>query len=283
MLFIILAILSSSAISLILKFSESRGFNRNTVTTSNYVSAFSISMILSLSSSGSGSIEGLRYVLYLGLFTGVMYYLGFIFIQKSIKENGVGITGAISKTGIILPVILSMIFWKEIPNILQSTGVVISISAILLINLDTKDIRSFNGLKLTLILLFLISGTAEFTTKIFEKYFEMQYKPAYMFVIFFTAFLISLTFTIKSVSQGNKIKVKEIATGLSAGIPNMAATYFLIESLKHYKASVAFPIYSSGTILLINVGGYFIFGEKLGKKDLAAVAMIIIAIVMMNM
>jgi uncharacterized membrane protein len=224
MLFIILAILSSSAISLILKFSESRGFNRNTVTTSNYVSAFSISMILSLSSSGSGSIEGLRYVLYLGLFTGVMYYLGFIFIQKSIKENGVGITGAISKTGIILPVILSMIFWKEIPNILQSTGVVISISAILLINLDTKDIRSFNGLKLTLILLFLISGTAEFTTKIFEKYFEMQYKPAYMFVIFFTAFLISLTFTIKSVSQGNKIKVKEIATGLSAGIPNMAAT-----------------------------------------------------------
>ncbi|HQO10642.1 MAG TPA: EamA family transporter [Clostridiales bacterium] len=283
MQYIILAILSSSAISLILKFSESRGYNRNTVTTSNYVSAFTVSIILSLSSSGTVFISGLNEVLYLGLFTGVMYYLGFIFIQKSIKENGVGITGAISKTGIILPVILSMIFWKEIPSVLQGTGVVISLTAIFILNLDASDLKSFKGLKITLLLLFLISGTAEFTTKIFEKYFEMQYKPLYMSVIFFTAFLISLTFTIRSVRHGNKISVKEIATGLSAGIPNMAATYFLIESLKYYKASVAFPIYSSGTILIINLGGYFIFGEKLSKKDMTAVVMIIIAIVMMNM
>lgn len=283
MLYLFLAILSSASIAMILKFSENRDLNRYAVTSANYISAFTISLLLSLKNIDLENTEGLSKVFGLGMFAGVLYFLGFIFIQKSIKENGVGITGAVSKIGIILPVVLSMIFWKEIPNCLQSAGVIISISAIILINLNPDDIKSMKSFNKTIIFLFIIAGSAEFTTKIFEKYCMPDFKPIYLFTIFFTAFLISAYFTYTAWGKKIMITKTDVVTGLFVGIPNMLTSFFLIESFRYYKASVAFPIYSSGTIFLINLGGIVLFKEKLIRKNAFAVVMIIVAIVMMNL
>ncbi len=283
LLYLFLAILSSASIAMILKFSESRNLNRYAVTSANYVSAFTISLIFSIRDMKPGILSGITDVFGLGMFAGVLYFLGFIFIQKSIRENGVGITGAVSKIGIILPVILSMVMWKEIPNLKQSVGVVVSIFAIILINIDPKDIMSLKSLNRTIVFLFLIAGTAEFTTKLFEKFCVINYKPLYLFIIFFTAFWISIYFTYTAWKKGKIITRTDIVTGLFVGIPNMLTSFFLIESFRYYKASVAFPIYSSGTIVLVNLGGIFLFKEELIRKNALAVVMIIAAIVMMNL
>ncbi|MDY0016986.1 MAG: EamA family transporter [Candidatus Delongbacteria bacterium] len=282
MIYLFLAIISSASIAVILKFSENRNLNRYAVTSANYVAAFTISLLMNF---GVGKIQGesnLNGVMGLGAFAGLLYFLGFIFIQKSIKENGVGITGAVSKIGIILPVVLSMILWKEIPTSFQTAGIVLSIMAIVIINIDPREIKSFKNFNATIILLFFIAGSAEFTTKLFEKYFASGYKPLYLFVIFFTAFWISVYFTYSSWKKGKKITKTDIVTGLIVGVPNMFASFFLIESFRYYKASVAFPIYSSGTILLINVAGLLIFKEKLSRKNTFAIFMIVAAIVLMN-
>jgi len=282
MIYLFLAVISSASIAIILKFSENRNLNRYAVTSANYVAAFTISLLMNF---GVGKIQGessLNGVVGLGAFAGLLYFLGFIFIQKSIKENGVGITGAVSKIGIILPVVLSMILWKEIPTSFQTAGIVLSILAIVIINVSEKDIKSFKNFNATIILLFLIAGSAEFTTKLFEKYFSSGYKPLFLFIIFFTAFWISVYFTYSSWKRGKKITKTDVVTGLIVGIPNMFASFFLIESFRYYKASVAFPIYSSGTILLINVAGLLIFKEKLSRKNAFAIFMIIAAIVLMN-
>jgi len=276
------AIVSSTMIAMILKFSENKNLNRYAVTSANYVAAFSISLLMNAGKCTIYSGNGLINVLGLGVFAGILYFLGFIFIQRSIKENGVGITGAVSKIGIILPVVLSMILWKEIPNYFQAIGIIISISAIILINMSFDDIRSLKNFNRTVIFLFIIAGIAEFTTKLFERFCFMEYKTLYLFIIFFTAFLISSYFTFRDFKSGKKITKTDIVTGLLVGIPNMFASYFLIESFKHYKASVAFPIYSSGAIFLISLGGIVIFKEKPKRKDIIAIVMIIAAIVMMN-
>jgi multidrug transporter EmrE-like cation transporter len=283
MIYLFLAILSSASIAMILKFSENKNLNRYAVTSANYVAAFTVSLLMNFGTGGDEARDGFENVLGLGIFAGVLYFLGFIYIQKSIKQNGVGVTGAVSKIGIILPVVLSMLIWKEIPGTAQTIGVIVSISAIILINISFDDIRSLKNFSPTIIVLFLISGMAEFSTKIFEKYCNAGYKPAYLFIIFFTAFWISAYFTFNAWKKGSKITKTDIVTGLFVGIPNMFASYFLIESFRYYKASVAFPIYSSGTILLINLGGILIFKEKLSRKNAFAVIMIIVAILLMNL
>jgi multidrug transporter EmrE-like cation transporter len=282
MIYLILAIVSSTLIAAVLKFSENRNLNRNAVTSANYIAAFSISLIMVISKSEPQAASASINVLILGLIAGILYYLGFIYIQKSIKENGVGITGAVSKIGIIIPVVLSIILWKEIPNILQAIGIVISLSAIILINISSGDIKSLKNFNRTVILLFIISGLVELTTKLFEKYFQTGSKPLYLFITFFTAFLISIYFTFRDYIVGRKFTKTDVMTGLTVGIPNMFTSYFLIESFRYIKASVAFPIYSAGTILLISLSGIIFFKEKLKRKEIFAILMIVAAIVLMN-
>ncbi|MCK4980465.1 MAG: EamA family transporter, partial [Candidatus Delongbacteria bacterium] len=162
MIYLFLAILSSASIAMILKFSETKNFNRYAVTSMNYVVAFSISLALSPLDSSEDlsfslnsmlnefslvlvnkfSLSGsFTWAILIGLIGGVLYFLGFIFIQKSIKVNGVGITGAVSKIGILIPMLLSLFLWKEIPNTIQTLGIVVAISAIVLINISFKDVK----------------------------------------------------------------------------------------------------------------------------------------------
>lgn len=58
--------------------------------------------------------------------------------------------------------------------------------------------------------------------------------------------------------------------------------YGLKLSLDTVKTSVAFLVFSAGSIVLINLGGYFIFKEEISKKNKFAIGLIVIALVLMN-
>jgi drug/metabolite transporter (DMT)-like permease len=303
MIYLMLAVISSSAIALILKFSESRDLNRMVVTTSNYVVASAVSLFFVLEGglfnrsaidvptffsefnivlSGGIFSESSSFIwaVSTGVFGGILYFLGFIYIQKSIRDNGVGITGAFSKIGIFIPMIMSIILWKEYPSNIQWIGIVLAVSAIILANYTPEVKNSLFNFRKSLILVFLIAGLAEFSNKFFQNYSIPEYKSLFLLVVFSSALLISLTVT---VIEGKPFTKKDLFTGFLVGIPNMLTSFFLISSFKYVKATVAFPAYSAGTIVAINLGGYLIFKEKLMKKDLVATAIIVSAIVLMSL
>jgi drug/metabolite transporter (DMT)-like permease len=303
MLYLMLAVISSSAIALILKFSESRDLNRMVVTTSNYVVASAVSLFFVLEGglfnrsvidvsvffsemnvilNGGIFSESSSFIwaVSTGIFGGILYFLGFIYIQKSIRDNGVGITGAFSKIGIFIPMIMSIILWKEYPSNIQWIGIVLAVSAIILANYTPEVKNSLFNFRKSLILVFLIAGLAEFSNKFFQNYSIPEYKSLFLLVVFSSALLISLTVT---VIEGKPFTKKDLFTGFLVGIPNMLTSFFLISSFKYVKATVAFPAYSAGTIVVINLGGYLIFKEKLMKKDMLATAIIVSAIVLMSL
>jgi len=121
---------------------------------------------------------------------------------------------------------------------------------------------------------------AEFSNKIFQKYSITEYKDLFLFFVFLVAFLISIYFTIK---EKKKVSGNDILLGLIVGIPNLFSSYFLILALNYINTSVAFPIYSAGSILLINLGGFVLFKERLSRKDTFAVMMTLIALILINM
>lgn len=303
MIYLLLSILCSSAIVLVLKFSESRDLNRLAVTTSNYVVAFSVSLffilqggihntapsslskfISDISSTFSSETmldkgSSLLWAVLIGVFGGVLSFGGFIYIQKSIRENGAGITGAVSKIGIFIPMALSIVLWKEHPSLIQWIGILFAVGAIILASYNPKETNEVKDLRKSLILVFFVVGLAEFSNKFFQKYALIEFKSLFLFTVFFTAFIISAVFTF---FNKRKVEKKDLLTGILVGIPNMFTSFFLISALKHIKTTIAFPIYSAGTIIVINIGSYLIFKEKLSKKDLTAIAIIIAAIVLMS-
>ena len=219
MFFLFVATLCSATIALIFKYTENSNTNRYLITSSNYFIAFVISIFMAFY---KGLFAGLVkeqsfftefkfllsqdfYILspyssiiwgaIVGSISGAFFFLSFIYYQKSVKENGVGISGSFAKLGILIPMAFSIILWKEIPTGLQWIGIFLSLLSILIINLSAKSIERFD-VKPTIIFLFLFGGMAEFSNKIYQKYPLNDYKDIFLFFIFFVAFLISITFTL---------------------------------------------------------------------------------------
>jgi multidrug transporter EmrE-like cation transporter len=213
-----------------------------------------------------------------GSIAGFFFFSSFIYYQKSVKDNGVGISGTFAKLGILIPMIFSIIIWKEFPETLQWIGIGLSLISIVIVNLSSQSLERFD-IKPTLILLFILGGMAEFSNKIYQNYALNDYKAVFLFCIFFVAFSISIIFTLKDKARFN---IKDILTGFAVGIPNLFSSYFLILSLDTVKASVAYPVFTAGSILLINLGGFFIFKEKISNKNKFAIALIVTALILIN-
>lgn len=305
MYFLILAIISSSSIALIFKYTEENNMNRYAVTSANYFTAFLLSFFmfiinykgknlflkLSLSSfiNESSSVltsngpmfsnEGsLFWAILVGVFAGIFFFLSFIYYQKSVNESGVGLSGTFGKLGILVPMIFSIVLWHELPSFIQWIGILLCFISIVIVNLSLEDL-SLKSLNKTLILLFIFGGMAEFSNKIFQKYALIYYKDLFLSFVFLVAFLISIFFAFK---QNKKLSKKDIFLGIIVGIPNLFSSFFLILSLNYMASSLVFPVYSAGSILLINLGGFILFNEKLSKKETLSIFMIVFALILIN-
>ena len=303
MIYLLLATACSATIALIFKYADKFNPNSYVVTSANYFTAFSISLLMILYKDllvgiekTQGFVEEFSYLLtqdsyilspyssviwaiIVGSIAGVVFFSSFIYYQKSIREDGVALAGTFSKLGILIPMIFSIIIWREYPTWNQWIGIGLSILSILIVNLSSDSLDKFD-IKPSILLLFLLNGIAEFSNKIYQNYGLNEYKDVFLLFVFMTAFLVSLFFIIKDKA---KLSLRDVLTGVAVGVPNLFSSYFLIQSLETVKASVAFPVFSAGSIVIISLGGYFIFKERISGKNKFAIGLIIVALVLMNL
>lgn len=303
MFYLLFAIICSSTIAFVFKFAENREMNPSVITSANYFIASLISLLMIINNrllkglakdqtfleewkivfaQGDSLFSPYHSVIWGGLIgslAGFFFFFSFLSHQKSVKENGIGLSGTFSKLGILLPMIFSIVLWGEIPSAIQLIGILLALLSIVMVNLSFEALQTFS-LNRTILLLFVFGGLAEFSNKVFQQYALSTYKDVFLFAVFLSAFLISFIYAKKRQTQWN---VKEILTGFAVGVPNLFSSYFLILSLDTLETSIAFPIFSAGSIVLINIGGFFIFKETISTKNKFAIGLVIIALVLMNL
>lgn len=299
---LLLAIVCSSAMALIFKYNEGRDGHRYALISANYGTAVLVSIILALIAGISwfpkeqgapfwpqvwnGMVHGhqvdaiaaQQWAWVLGPPVGIALFFGIFFYQISVREKGVGLAGAFAKLGILVPMMLSLILWQEIPNGLQTLGIILALCAIIVV----AKPREGASLKASLPLLFLSLsvGLADFSKKIFQKIGSLDHKPLFLLSGFGCALLISL---IPLLRHRHGIQPRDLLLGVAVGVPNLLCSYFLINALAAYPAAVVFPVFSAGTIVTIFMAGRLLFGEFLDKPARIAILLTLPALVLMNL
>jgi drug/metabolite transporter (DMT)-like permease len=280
---LLLAIIFSAMIPVLMKCAHNIDLADEVILTFNYLIAVSVSVIFTLLKLESyidlfSNSKSVIILLAVGIVTGLMYYSAFYFYQKSVRENGVSLSIAVGKMGIVIPMILSLILWHEVPAPLQWVGILMSMVAIGIINIKPND---FKGAKIntSLLMFFIIGGLGDFFNKLFEVNVGAQYTDLFLVVVFGTALITSLYNTIKN----KNITKLSVVYGVAVGIPNMLTAFFLISALGIMNATVVFPLYSGGAIMLSLLWSVFAFKEKLKRKDIISIAMIFIALILINL
>jgi multidrug transporter EmrE-like cation transporter len=75
---------------------------------------------------------------------------------------------------------------------------------------------------------------------------------------------------------------KDLVFGLMVGIPNYFSSRFLLKALGYLPAIIVYPTYSVATISVVTLAGLVFFKEKLGRRQMAAIGIILAALVLLN-
>ena len=277
MVFLLLAIASSSMVSIVMRVSSGKISANLSMLATNYL----ICSVLGAAYAGFrlAAVEdpGFSATVTIGLISGVLYLAGFVAFQSNTNKRGIVLSSVFMKLGLLVPITVSVLFFKEIPTAAQIIGFCIAVFAIVLINLrkggDSK------GFGFGLILMLLLSGGADVMAKIFDVFAPRSHSALYLFYNFATAFALCVLLVIYKKERPG---FREFLYGILIGIPNFFSAKFLLASLTKLPAVVVYPSFSVGTMLVVTLTGVAVFRERLSKLQWVAMAAIVAALVLLN-
>ncbi len=301
MVFLLIAILCTTSLNVIFKISESKNSNRYAVTAFNCFSAMIVSFIFifgqkifdtswfaALSEEFSGSVHlgeklssaaSPAFAILLAILGGIVTYICLYILQLSTARNGSSMTITFNKVGVMIPAILSVIFFGEMPRTMQIIGILIAVLSIVMIYFK-KEETSIITLKIALFGTLFFGGFLDFISKIYEYYGTEQFQGLFVFYLYLFSTILAF---IAMMRKDKKIKRSDVVFGLITGIPMQFISQFLLKALTTVPAFIVFPLYSVGAILLVNLINLLFFKEKLSKRQFAAIGLMIVATVFLNL
>jgi len=281
-IYIVLSSSCSVFVAHLLNAVEYKKLNTLRVLTINYVTATVIALYSAYDSFerfapeqiSTGSI-GLAFIV------GIFFITNFFIYSKSVFHNGVGVSIAAMRISLIIPVLLSTIWYLELLNVRQWLGVLLVFVALFLL-LPGK--RRFFKKPLSyawlLILLFFCTGFGDASLKIFEvEYKDMMAKETFMGMVFFAA-MISGFIVLTGRGMWN-FSGGEILFGIVIGIPNLYSSIFLIEALMLLNGAVVYAVANILTVLGGTVLGLLKWGDILTKTQWTGIFVTLLAILLL--
>lgn len=277
MLYLLLAIGSSAMVSIVMRLSQRKVTSNLGMLVMNYL----MCTLLSAACAGFAGLftpgARLHVTAAMGVINGLLYLVSFVLLQVNVKRNGVVLSSTFMKLGLLVTMVVSVCFFHEVPDILQISGFVIAVAAIILINYRRE--KTDAAFRAGLIWLLLTGGMADAMSKIFEESGTADLSNAFLFYTFLTALVLCAVVT---VLNGQRCGKWEIFFGLLIGIPNFFSSKFLLRALAAIPAVIVYPVYSVGGILAVTLAGVLLFREGLDKRQWAAMGLILASLVMLN-
>lgn len=279
MLFLLLALLSSSVLAIVLKY-----LNSSYAYGVYFVNYVTCALLAFATMQPKSLYNGDVAPLWLGAIAGFFYLASLAANGYSIHKNGAILSSVFTRLGVLVPILLSVALFGERPTLVQVLGVVLAVAAAVVMNgLPNKEETSPAAKSiylLPLVLTLLLNGTSDSMSKIFTQLGRRQDDGLFVFYIFLFAGLFTLVLLIK---ERQTITRRDIFFGVLVGIPNFLSSRLLLAALTELPAFLVYPSYSVGVILVISLASFFLFRERLNRRQLGAVGMILAALVLLNL
>lgn len=289
MLFLILSILSSTAIVIVFKL-----FGRFQVQTFQaIVFNYWVCVICGWIVMGEFPIQTSMFReswFPFSLLLGTIFILTFNIIAKTVEHFGITISAIMQRMSVLLSVPFALIAYNEPLPLLKILGLAAAILAIVFANVpDKKNVvpkalpHGWMWLFPALILLF--SGLIEIVLMYVERSTAGEANLAFTTLLFGTAAAIGTLRVGTELALGKgKLAWKNVWAGIALGVPNFGSIYFILLALKvGWGGSVVFPVNNVGVIALAVTAAWLVFSEKLSKINILGVLLAIAAIILIGL
>lgn len=282
MLPLFLSVACSVLIAFILKINEVRTGERLVVLAGNYV----VAALISYFTWQIRPVEIARFdfgVIVFAIAVGIGFTVAFFAYMKSVNKAGVGLATLVARISIVLPLVFSALFFAEIPDVLQWIGIALTLITIIVFGQSMKSDKSkeWNAESIFYIfLLFVVLGLNDFAMKVFREWQPGGDRGQFLLFLFGTAAIFTWTLVL---TRKKKIKLFDLGLGLFLGIPNMYASYFLIDALHQLPGIVVYPLVNVSIIGFTVLGGIWIWKEKINRLGWLSLGLAVISIVFLSL
>ena len=284
-----LYLLLSSACSLVLvhllKITEVKKLRTVNTLTVNYLVAGAVAFVIGWNKS-TLSVPGESFILILMLFsvvTGAFFIGNFFAFSKSVHTNGMGVSVVAMRLSLLVPVLISVFAYDELLNIPKITGIILVFGALIMLIPARTNIK-FGTIDATwlLVIVFLLSGFADASLKLYEEEFSMQINEMiFMSIVFAGAFLIGLFYCSSGRSAQPIFTGREFTLGALIGIPNLFSSVFLIYALGGISGAIAFPMVNILNVLGGTVLGIYRWGDQVTFRQWVGIVLAVAAIILL--
>ena len=216
--------------------------------------------------------------------------LGFELFTIGIRLSGIVVTAALVRLSIVLPILVAMIFWQEIPNLWQTIGLLLTFVAIPLLSQrekeptytftpDKPEVPQGLGFAIAITIL-LVTGISRLTMKAFNEMCPIDEKSLYMSLLFGVATVIYLGICFYQKIWPNWW---EVFYGVLIGVCNVGGSWALLIALDQVSALIAFPMSSSGGVLFTMFVGMVFLHERLSRTSLIGALLATVALIFVNL
>ncbi len=282
--YLLLSILSSTAIAVIFKIQDRIKIKLFPVIVLNYFTATILGYSLSDIDLSFNEILQSDWIVS-GILIGVFLIAGFYLIGYSTQKVGIAITTVSGKMSVVIPILFSMIYFNETKNFVKFFGIILALFAIIFSVYKKKKQRTDLKFIWIPVLLFFVIGIIDSFVKYSQSNLDDKTIPLFTMITFGIAGLAgiigSLINTTKFIDFFN---YKTLTVGILLGLVNYGSMYFLILSLakSNLDSSVVFGINNVGIISLSILFAFFIFKEHLRLINWIGIAVSVIAILILS-
>ena len=279
MLYLFLAVLSSSLISVIMRLGEEKRRSAMGMFVINYAVCAALSCLFAGRIAVYDTHPGFGMAMGLGTAAGILFLISFALLQLNIRLNGMAMASTFMKLGVVISTLIAVFIFHETPRVTQVIGILLAVGSILLIHTDRSGPLEGSSYKWLLVILLLCGGITDSMANVFDKIGDPAVRDYYLFYTFAAALLCAL---IAMLAKHERIGRQELLDGILVGIPNYFSTRFLLLALGSLPAVIVYPAVSVGTIVLVSLAGFLLFGESLSRIKLLAMGIILLALVLLN-
>lgn len=280
-IYILLSSGCSVLVAHFLRIIEYKRLNTLRVLSVNYLIATFIAFFTSGDTSTVQISENFWPVFILASVVGIIFITNFFIYSKSVHHNGVGISVASMRISLIIPVVVSTVWYQEFLQAREWLGVSLVFLTLFLLLPDKKSllIKPYNAAWL-LIFLFIFTGIGDASLKVFEADFSnIINKELFLGFVFLMATVVGLL--VLCIQRSWEYTRAEVGLGIAIGIPNLYSAIFLIDALSLMSGGIVYTAANLFTVIGATLLGIYRWGDLLTRPQWIGIGLTVISILLL--
>ncbi|MBL0884602.1 MAG: EamA family transporter [Chitinophagaceae bacterium] len=217
---------------------------------------------------------------------GAMFVSIFNIVAITAQKKGVAVASVGNKLSLIIPVVLSVLLYRETVAGWKAVGVGLALVAVVLTCYTNarkeQSTQNNKWVYLLPLVLFISSGLLDaLINHVQLTYVTAENNNDYLVSSFFSAAMIgSLVLCIQLVRRKQQFVWKNLLAGVLIGIPNYFSIWCLVHFLQEspWQTSASIPVNNMGIVLFSAVVAWILFKERLTKINWLGILLSLVAI-----